>query len=227
MTVALASPPTDGTDAGALPVADQEKRWLGLTATGWQRLLAPVAIGAVVLLAALVFIFWRRVPARHLVGGALIGLLVPLGYLVTAGLGGDEFEPATVESINVTRGGGDSLIYLLTWTGSKINFGIAFVGGVLVGAVADLGDKTEAPRLRVSENTRSNNSPARNLTPNRVKETRHEHQHYCAQWHSCRQGVALPHLPPRAHSAGLLRERRGNSLRLLSLEHADGAVCGL
>jgi hypothetical protein len=96
----------------------------------------PLAVGAVVLVAALVFVFWRRVPARHLVGGALIGLLVPLGYLVTAGLGGDEFEPATVESINVTRGGGDSLIYLLTWTGSKVNFGIAFVAGVLVGAAA-------------------------------------------------------------------------------------------
>jgi uncharacterized protein len=95
----------------------------------------PLAVGGVVLITALAFIFWRRVPARHLVGGALIGLLVPLGYLVTGVLGGDEFEPATVESINITRGGGDSLIYLLTWTGSKINFGIAFVGGVLVGAV--------------------------------------------------------------------------------------------
>ena len=94
----------------------------------------PLVVGGVVLVAALVFVFWRRVPAKHLVGGALIGLLVPLGYLVTAVLGGDEFEPATVESINVTRGGGDSLIYLLTWTGSKINFGIAFVGGILVGA---------------------------------------------------------------------------------------------
>ena len=94
----------------------------------------PLVVGGIVLVAALAFILWRRVPAKHLVGGALIGLLVPLGYLVTAVLGGDEFEPATVESINVTRGGGDSLIYLLTWTGSKINFGIAFVGGILVGA---------------------------------------------------------------------------------------------
>jgi len=96
----------------------------------------PLVVGGVVLVAALVFVFWRRVPAKHLVGGALIGLLVPLGYLVTAVLGGDEFEPTTVESINVTRGGGDSLIYLLTWTGSKINFGIAFVAGILVGAAA-------------------------------------------------------------------------------------------
>lgn len=95
----------------------------------------PLLVGGVVLVAALAFIVWRRPPAKHLIGGALIGLLVPLGYLVTAVLGGDEFEPTVVESINVTRGGGDSLIYLLTWTGSKINFGIAFVGGVLVGAL--------------------------------------------------------------------------------------------
>ncbi|HSI00521.1 MAG TPA: YeeE/YedE family protein [Reyranella sp.] len=95
----------------------------------------PLVAGGAVVVAALAFIVRRRVPAKHLIGGALIGLLVPLGYLVTGALGGDEFEPTTVESINVTRGGGDSLIYLLTWTGAKINFGIAFVGGVLVGAL--------------------------------------------------------------------------------------------
>jgi hypothetical protein len=95
----------------------------------------PLAVGGAVLAAALAFIVWKRVPAKHLIAGGLIGLLVPAGYLVTAVLGGDEFEPATVESINVTRGGGDALIYLLTWTGSKINFGIAFVAGVFVGAL--------------------------------------------------------------------------------------------
>lgn len=94
----------------------------------------PLAVGAVFVVAALAFIVWRRVPMKHLVGGVLIGLLVPLGYLATGVLGADEFEPAVVESINVTRAGGDALVYLLTWTGAKINFGIAFVGGILVGA---------------------------------------------------------------------------------------------
>jgi uncharacterized membrane protein YedE/YeeE len=94
----------------------------------------PLVVGPVVLVLALAFILWRRVELKHLLGGALIGLLVPAGYLVTAVLGNDDFDQTTVESINVTRGGGDSLIYLLTWTGSKINFGIAFVGGILVGA---------------------------------------------------------------------------------------------
>jgi uncharacterized membrane protein YedE/YeeE len=101
----------------------------------------PLAAGAAVIVLALVFVAWRRVPARHLVAGALIGLLVPLGYLATGVLGRDEFEPTTVQSINVTQAGGDALVYLLTWTGAKINFGIAFVAGILVGAalVAVLG----------------------------------------------------------------------------------------
>jgi uncharacterized membrane protein YedE/YeeE len=96
----------------------------------------PLAVGAVVVIVVLGLALRRRVPARHLIAGALIGLLVPAGYLVTAVLGGDEFEPATVESINMTRGGGDALVYLLIWTGAKVNFGIAFVAGIVVGAAA-------------------------------------------------------------------------------------------
>ena len=101
----------------------------------------PLAAGAAVIVLALAFVAWHRVPARHLVAGALIGLLVPLGYLATGVLGRDEFEPTTVQSINVTQAGGDALVYLLIWTGAKINFGIAFVAGVLAGAalVAVLG----------------------------------------------------------------------------------------
>jgi uncharacterized protein len=94
----------------------------------------PLVAGGIVLAAALAFILWRPVATRDLIGGALIGALIAAGYLVTGVLGHDDFEPTTVESLNVTRGGGDSLIYLLTWTGSKINFGIAFVAGTLVGA---------------------------------------------------------------------------------------------
>lgn len=94
----------------------------------------PLAVGGVFAAGALAYIVWRRVAMKHLVGGVLIGLLVPLGYLATGVLGADEFEPTVVESINATRAGGDALVYLLTWTGARINFGIAFVGGILVGA---------------------------------------------------------------------------------------------
>jgi len=103
----------------------------------------PLIAGVVVLVAALAFILWRPVATRHLIGSTLIGALVAAGYLVTGVLGRDDFDPTVVESLNATRGGGDSLIYLLTWTGSKINFGIAFIAGTLVGAALVAGLRHE------------------------------------------------------------------------------------
>lgn len=107
-----------------------------VTTVGLGAQALPLAVGAVFAAMALAFIAWRRVPAYHLVAGVLIGLLVPAGYLATGVLGADEFEPVTVESVNVTRGGGEGLVYLLTFTGAKLNFGIAFVAGLFVGALA-------------------------------------------------------------------------------------------
>jgi uncharacterized membrane protein YedE/YeeE len=97
----------------------------------------PLVVGGVFAGGAFLFVLWRRVPAKHLIAGILIGLLVPAGYLATAVLGADDFEPVAVESINVTRGGGDALVYLLTFTGAKLNFGIAFVAGIFVGIRRD------------------------------------------------------------------------------------------
>jgi uncharacterized membrane protein YedE/YeeE len=99
----------------------------------------PLAAGAIFVAVALAFIAWRRAPARDVIAGVLIGLLVPAGYLATGVLGADDFEPVAVESVNVTRGGGDALVYLLTFTGAKLNFGIAFVAGIFVGALAVVG----------------------------------------------------------------------------------------
>jgi uncharacterized protein len=107
-----------------------------VTTAALPRQTLPLAVGAVLVVAGLAFVAWRRFPPRHLIAGVLIGLLVPAGYLATGVLGADEFEPVAVESVNVTRGGGDALVYLLTFTGAKINFGIAFVAGIFVGAFA-------------------------------------------------------------------------------------------
>jgi uncharacterized protein len=103
----------------------------------------PLAAGAIFVAVALAVIAWRRAPARDLVAGMLIGLLVPAGYLATGVLGADDFEPVAVESVNVTRGGGDALVYLLTFTGAKLNFGIAFVAGIFVGALAVVSAKRD------------------------------------------------------------------------------------
>jgi hypothetical protein len=76
----------------------------------------------------------RRTFTRLAAGSALSGAVL-VGPLPK------EFEPATVQSINVTQSGGDALVFLLIWTGAKINFGIAFVAGIVAGAalVAVLG----------------------------------------------------------------------------------------
>jgi uncharacterized membrane protein YedE/YeeE len=109
---------------------------MGLSSVSLARQTLPLAVGVVFVVVALAFVAWKRVPVKHLITGALIGLLVPAGYLATGMLGADDFEPVTVESVNVTRGGGDALVYLLIFTGAKLNFGIAFVAGIFVGALA-------------------------------------------------------------------------------------------
>ena len=87
-----------------------------------------VAIGA--------FVLRRRVAGRHLVGGLAVGLLVVAGFAATGILGRDDFEPAAVESLTVVRPLADTLLYLLTFTGASIDFGIATILAVPVGAFA-------------------------------------------------------------------------------------------
>jgi len=65
MTAILQS---DGTDAEALaPIVDQP-RWLGLTVTTWQKILAPVAIGLLVL-GLWEFIVWKMAVPYYILPG--------------------------------------------------------------------------------------------------------------------------------------------------------------
>ena len=49
-------------------------------------------------------------------------------------LGFDDFEPAPLTSLTYVAPTGNALVYLMTFTGATINFGIASVGGVVLGA---------------------------------------------------------------------------------------------
>jgi hypothetical protein len=75
-----------------------------------------------------------RSSPRDMIAGLLIGLMVPAGWAITGVLGNDEFEPTALTSFTFVGPSGDSLMYLMTFTGSKINFGIAAVGGVIAGS---------------------------------------------------------------------------------------------
>jgi hypothetical protein len=54
--------------------------------------------------------------------------------VVTGILAKDDFNPVQLASITFVAPAGDSLQYLMTFTGSTINFGIALIGGVIVGS---------------------------------------------------------------------------------------------
>lgn len=77
-----------------------------------------------------------RASPRDMVAGLVLGALVPAGWYVTGVIGYDDFDPTQLASFTFVSPAGDSIQYLMTFTGSTINFGIAVVGGVIVGAFA-------------------------------------------------------------------------------------------
>ncbi|MGA9572465.1 MAG: YeeE/YedE family protein [Lysobacterales bacterium] len=70
----------------------------------------------------------------NLLAGAGIGLIIPTGWYITGVVGFDDFEPLRLESFTFTGPTADQLMYLMTFTGSTINFGIAAVFGVILGS---------------------------------------------------------------------------------------------
>ena len=75
-----------------------------------------------------------RGSVRNIIAGVGIGLTVVLGWVVTGILGADEFAPVQLASLSFASPIAESLQYLMTFTGSTINFGIASVFGVITGA---------------------------------------------------------------------------------------------
>jgi uncharacterized protein len=106
-------------------------------AVGIPAVYARAVAAAVVALLFLAICFkdeaFRRSP-RNIVAGVGLGLAAIGGWLVTGVLGADAFNPAPLASITFVAPAGESLQYLMTFTGSTIDFGIAVFGGVIVGS---------------------------------------------------------------------------------------------
>jgi len=96
-----------------------------------------VAAAVIVAAAFLVFSFkdgaFRRSSA-NIAAGLIIGLTAVAGWAVTGVLGADDFNPVPLGSMTFVAPVAESLQYLITFTGSTINFGIAVVGGVIAGS---------------------------------------------------------------------------------------------
>jgi uncharacterized membrane protein YedE/YeeE len=70
----------------------------------------------------------------NILAGVAIGLIIPAGWYVTGVVGFDDFDPVRLESYTFIAPIGQGLMYLQTFTGSTINFGIAAVAGVILGS---------------------------------------------------------------------------------------------
>ena len=77
-----------------------------------------------------------RASPRDIVAGLIVGALIPAAWYATGVIGFDDFEPAPLASFTFVAPVGESLQYLMTFTGATVNFGIAAVGGVIAGSFA-------------------------------------------------------------------------------------------
>ena len=72
----------------------------------------------------------------NVLAGVVIGACVIAGWYVTGSLGVDDFDPVPVESISFIAATGQTVNYLMSFTGATINFGIAVIFGVIAGSFA-------------------------------------------------------------------------------------------
>ncbi len=75
-----------------------------------------------------------RASKADVFAGTFIGLIIPAAWYVTGVIGYDDFDPTPMASFTFIAPVGDALQYLMTFTGSTINFSIAVVGGVIFGS---------------------------------------------------------------------------------------------
>ena len=71
---------------------------------------------------------------KDLSAGLIIGILIALGWFTTGIIGKDEFDPTPLSSFTFVAPIGEAIQYLMTFTGSTVDFGVASVGGVIFGS---------------------------------------------------------------------------------------------
>jgi uncharacterized membrane protein YedE/YeeE len=71
---------------------------------------------------------------RYILAAIVLGLAVPAGWYATGVIGYDDFNPTALASFTFVAPTANAMQYLMTYTGTTIDFGVASVGGVIVGA---------------------------------------------------------------------------------------------
>lgn len=119
-------------------IVDQGMGTLLAAATGLENIARVNLVLAILLGGGLIIFAFASKTFRgsfdNVLAGITIGLLIPAGWYITGVVGFDDFEPMRFESLTFIGPTGESLMYLMTFTGSVINFGIAAVFGVILGS---------------------------------------------------------------------------------------------
>jgi len=90
---------------------------------------------AAIILPAMALICCSGAPRRHLVLAALLGLLVPLGWLGTGFVLFDGFDPVPLETLSFTAPMANTLYWGIAASAVPARFGTGLIGGVLLGAL--------------------------------------------------------------------------------------------
>ena len=106
---------------------------LGVADAGSVRAVLAVLLGGGLIAFALSQSTFRR-SLDDLLAGIVIGAVITGGWYVTGVIGADDFEPVPLESMTFVAPTGNVINYLMTFTGSTINFGIAAVLGMIAGS---------------------------------------------------------------------------------------------
>ena len=106
---------------------------LGMEDAGTLRTALAVLLGGGLVAFALAQSTFRR-SFDDLLAGIVVGAVVTGGWFVTGYVGYDDFEPVPLESMTFVAPTGNAISYLMTFTGSTINFGIAAVLGMIAGS---------------------------------------------------------------------------------------------
>jgi len=95
----------------------------------------PLLWASLIALAALAFALRSGNRVGTLVLAALIGALVPLGWVGTGYVLLDEFDPIAMESLSFTSAAADALFFTVASTSISATFGAALIGAVALGAL--------------------------------------------------------------------------------------------
>ena len=106
---------------------------LGVENPDTVRTVLAVVLGGGLIVFALAQSSFRR-SFDNILAGIVIGLVVTSGWFLTGYLGNDDFDPVPVESLTFIAPTGNAINYVMTFTGSTINFGIAAVLGMVAGS---------------------------------------------------------------------------------------------